>query len=167
MNWSLFIIKSDQTFLQDSLCICVKIKELFQTNRGGSTSSVCAWHHHYYYYQIPAFSGLFWHESCNQLQGHWGAEFLPLWSSKNSPHLPLKRKACSFHMCAPFIPIHPTAHAVTLAKICAAFRSITDAAHAVAMVMATLKGCREAFVLINGCKKRLDTRGRRGVTDVQ
>lgn len=70
--------------------------------------------------------------------------------------------------CAPPPPPTPTtAQAVTLAKISAAFGSITDAAHAVAMEMATLKGCREAFVLINGCKKRRDTRGRRSVTDVQ
>lgn len=47
----------------------------------------------------------------------------------------------------------PSAQAVTLAKICAVFSGITAAAHVVAMEMATLKGSREAFVLIIGCKK--------------
>lgn len=47
----------------------------------------------------------------------------------------------------------PSAQAVTLDKMCAVFRSITAAAHVVAMEMATLKGSRGAFVLINDSKK--------------
>lgn len=52
-------------------------------------------------------------------------------------------------------------------KICAALRNITAMVHAVAMEMATLKGCREAFVLLNGCKKWQNARGRHGMTVVQ
>lgn len=52
---------------------------------------------------------------------------------------------------------------VTLDEIWAAFRNLIATAHAVhvvAMEITTLKGCREAFVSLNGCREWQNTRGR-------
>lgn len=60
---------------------------------------------------------------------------------------------------------HPTqlCSTVTLGEIGAVFRSLTTTVHVVAMEIATLKGCREVFVLLNGCKEWRNKRGRLGM----
>lgn len=58
--------------------------------------------------------------------------------------------------------------AVTLAEIWAVFRNLTATVHVVAMEIATLfSECREAFVLLNGCKEWQNARGRPGMKDVR
>ena len=49
---------------------------------------------------------------------------------------------------------------VTLDEIWAVFKNLMAVVHAVTMEIATLKGCGEAFVLLNGCKEWQNTRGR-------
>lgn len=49
------------------------------------------------------------------------------------------------------------------ALIRAVFRNLMAMLHAVAMEIRTLRGCREAFVLLRGCKGLQNTRGRSGM----
>lgn len=75
----------------------------------------------------------------------------------HSSDLPLTHRAC-FFAC---VPCSATLHCVTLCEIWAAFRNLMAIVHVVAMVIITLKGCREAtFVLLNGCKEWQNACGR-------